>query len=138
MPDCKACGKWFATMEQCELCPTCERALERLRNYAAPVVHGRWEYIQQTLNTLSQLISKLPYAAWLEEAIETVVGVSPKSICIAATAHDGTTFTGYYNADAQDKAVFSHHIQSDVTMDIIRNNADMIKSILSEAGDEQE
>lgn len=43
MPDCKACGKWFATMEQCELCPTCERALERLRNYAAPVVHGRWE-----------------------------------------------------------------------------------------------
>ena len=55
MPDCKACGKWFATMEQCELCPTCERALERLRNYAAPVVHGRWEYIQQTLNTLSQL-----------------------------------------------------------------------------------
>lgn len=55
MPDCKACGKWFATMEQCELCPTCERALERLRNYAAPVVHGRGEYIQQTLNTLSQL-----------------------------------------------------------------------------------
>lgn len=43
MPDCKACGKWFATMEQCELCPTCERALERLRNYAAPVVHGRWD-----------------------------------------------------------------------------------------------
>lgn len=42
MPDCKACGKWFPTVEQCELCPTCERALERLRNYAAPVVHGRW------------------------------------------------------------------------------------------------
>ena len=42
MPDCKACGKWFAAMEQCELCPTCERALERLSNYAAPVVHGRW------------------------------------------------------------------------------------------------
>lgn len=45
MPDCKACGKWFATMEQCELCPTCERALERLRNYAAPVVHGQWTHL---------------------------------------------------------------------------------------------
>lgn len=45
MPDCKACGKWFATMEQCELCPTCERALERLRNYAAQVVHGRWTHL---------------------------------------------------------------------------------------------
>lgn len=40
MPDCKACGKWFATTEQCELCPTCERALERLSNYAALVVHA--------------------------------------------------------------------------------------------------
>lgn len=83
-------------------------------------------------------ISKLPYAAWLEESVKTVVSVSPKSICIAATADDGTTFTGYYNADAQDKAVFSHHIQSDVTMDIIRNNAGMIKAILSEAEEEQE
>lgn len=46
MPDCKACGKWFATMEQCELCPTCERALERLRDYAAPVVHGRWNVVE--------------------------------------------------------------------------------------------
>lgn len=49
MPDCKACGKWFATMEQCELCPTCEIALERLRNYAAPVVYGRWIFTKRHL-----------------------------------------------------------------------------------------
>lgn len=45
---------------------------------------------------------------------------------------DGNVFTGYYGADATDKAVFAHHIQSDVTMDIIRANIDEIKGMLGE------
>lgn len=47
-------------------------------------------------------------------------------------APDGETFTGYYNADATDKAVFAHHIQSDVTMDIIRENIETIKRLIEE------
>lgn len=43
MPDCKACGQWFASTRPDELCSTCERALERLCKYVAPVVHGRWK-----------------------------------------------------------------------------------------------
>lgn len=39
MPDCKVCGSWFAAVNKREaLCPICERALERLAGYAAPVV----------------------------------------------------------------------------------------------------
>ena len=39
MPDCKACGSWFAAVNKREsLCPICERALARLAGYAAPVV----------------------------------------------------------------------------------------------------
>lgn len=61
MPDCKACGKWFATMEQCELCPTCERALERLSNYAAPVVRCRdCKHLFGTLCTVCGLLSRKP------------------------------------------------------------------------------
>ena len=75
-------------------------------------------------------VTKLPYSAWLEESIKTVVNIQPKSICIAATAEDGTTFTGYYSADAESKAIFAHHIQSDVVMDIIRANAETIKQTL--------
>lgn len=41
MPDCKACGMWFAAVGQHDLCPTCKRALERLNSYAAPVVRCR-------------------------------------------------------------------------------------------------
>lgn len=44
LPDCKACGSWFAAVNKREsLCPICERALARLAGYAAPVVHGCFE-----------------------------------------------------------------------------------------------
>ena len=44
MPDCKACGSWFAAVNKREsLCPICEGALARLAGYAAPVVHGGFE-----------------------------------------------------------------------------------------------
>ena len=39
MPDCKACGSWFAAVNKRKpLCPICERALARLAGYVAPVV----------------------------------------------------------------------------------------------------
>lgn len=42
MAECKACGEWFGTATPQDLCPTCERALNRLGGYVAPVRHGRW------------------------------------------------------------------------------------------------
>lgn len=46
MPDCKACGSWFAAVNKREpLCPICERALARLAGYAVPVVLGRWTHL---------------------------------------------------------------------------------------------
>lgn len=74
--------------------------------------------------TLLRLVSSIRYA----------VG-SSVCLCIAATKPDGTVFTGYYNADATDKAVFAHNIQSDVTMDIIRENIGKIKEMLEENDD---
>lgn len=77
-------------------------------------------------------ITKQPYAEWLEESIATIAGIDPCCICFAATKADGTVFTGYYNADATDKAVFAHNIQSDIVMDIIKANADTISGILED------
>ena len=42
MAECKACGEWFGTSCEEDLCQVCQRALDRLKGYAAPVVHGRW------------------------------------------------------------------------------------------------
>ena len=44
----------------------------------------------------------------------------------------GANYSGYYNADATDKAVFAHNIQSDIVMDIIKANADTISGILED------
>lgn len=43
----------------------------------APVVHGRWEYIPQTLNTLSQL--RCPFCGWwsLDPSIEDAYNYCP-------------------------------------------------------------
>lgn len=43
----------------------------------APVVHGRWEYIPQTLNTLSQF--RCPFCGWwsLDPSIEDAYNYCP-------------------------------------------------------------
>lgn len=80
-------------------------------------------------------ITSQPWAEWLENSLETVMDIEPECRCIVATKPDGTVFTGYYNADATDKAVFAHNIQSDVIMHIIRENIGKIKKMLEENDD---
>lgn len=75
-------------------------------------------------------ITKQEYSAWLEETLGVMLKIHPTALCVVAMAPDRTVLTGYFNADAQDKAVFAHHIQSDVVIDIIENNAEDIKKIL--------
>lgn len=80
-------------------------------------------------------IEDAPYAEWLEDGIKTIFHGKPVCIALVATLESGETVTGYYNADAQDKAVFAHHIQSDVTLDIIANNAGFVRAMLEESED---
>lgn len=80
-------------------------------------------------------ITSQPWAEWLENSLETIIGIEPECLCIVAKNPDGAVFTGYYNADATEKAVFAHNIQSDVTMDIIRANIGEIKEMLEEGDD---
>mgnify|MGYP004457775583 CR=1 FL=1 len=79
-------------------------------------------------------ITKQKYSTWLEESLKTVLEFKPSSICIVATAEDGTTKTGYFNSTGQDKATFAANIMSDVVMDIIKINARKIKGLLDETG----
>jgi hypothetical protein len=102
---------------------------EMLRSNAGRAWRGG---IEQEGLTMAD-ITKQPYAQWLEESLRVIAEFGPVCLCIAATSPDGETFTGYYNSDATDKAVFAHHIQSDVTMDIIRENIETIKRMLEEA-----
>ena len=78
-------------------------------------------------------ITKLPYAPWLESVLKTLTEHDVHSACIVATVDDGDTMTGYWNADAQDKAIFAHNIQGDIVMDIVQQNAGLIKRAMEDA-----
>lgn len=75
-------------------------------------------------------ITEQEYATWLETALQALYKSNPSAIAIVAKTAAGNTLPGYYNADAQDKAVFAHHIQSDIVLDIIRANAAEIKAMM--------
>ena len=79
----------------------------------------------------SEDVTKLPYAPWLEDTIREMTEHDVQSICIAVKV-DGDTMTGYWNADAQDKAMFAAAIQSDIVLDIVEQNADAIKRAMEE------
>lgn len=78
-------------------------------------------------------ITRLPYAAWLEESIRTMSEFDVRSACIVVADKDDNTLTSYYRANAQDKAIFIHNIQSDITMDLIRLNADIVKRAIEKS-----
>ena len=82
-------------------------------------------------------ITKQEYSAWLEETLGTMIEIHPTSLCAVAMSEDGTILTSYYNACPRYKAVFAHHNQSDIVMDIIKANAGKIKEILDGDSDEE-
>ena len=82
-------------------------------------------------------ITKQEYSAWLEETLGTMIEIHPTSLCAVAMSEDGTILTSYYNAGPRYKAVFTHHIQRDIVMDIIKANAGKIKEILDGDSDEE-
>lgn len=75
-------------------------------------------------------VNEIPFALWMEESIQTIVEQKAKKICICAILPDGSVFTGYAGMDAQDKAIVAHHINSDVTMDIVLANIETVKEAL--------
>lgn len=80
----------------------------------------------------SEDITKLPYAPWLEDAIRTLTEHDVRSACIVATIDELDTMTAYWNASTQDKAIFAHNIQSDIILDIVQQNAGIIKEAMEE------
>lgn len=82
-------------------------------------------------------INEVPYAEWLEKSLQAIAPLKPVCLCFAATMPDGEVYTGYYNADATDKAVIAHNIQADITMDIIRTNAAIIKNMIEHCEEDE-
>lgn len=71
-----------------------------------------------------------PFARFMEEAVQAVFEYQPTKICVCARFESGETLTAYYGANAEDKALFAHNIQSDALLEVVRNNAREIKDAI--------
>ena len=71
-------------------------------------------------------------AAYLEETLSILFNSNPVSAVVAARTDDGSTFTGYYNADAEDMAVFAHNISADAMLEVVLNNIDLVRDALDD------
>lgn len=74
-------------------------------------------------------------AEWLEEGLRKMFELKPSSVALVATLDSGETLTGYFRADAQQKAVFAHHINSDAMLDVVLNNINLVRDALDELDD---
>lgn len=74
--------------------------------------------------------------AWLESCVQNLYERNKESRIVSAAiitlSEDGLALTGYYNADAQDKAVFAHNLNADAMLDVVLNNIDKVRDALED------
>lgn len=71
-------------------------------------------------------------AKWFEESLMAIFSREVQSACVVAQDTEGNVLTGYFLADAQQKAIFAHNINADAMLDVVLNNARMVKEALDD------
>jgi hypothetical protein len=78
-------------------------------------------------------------AEFLEDAVQGLFDLDPNAIAIVAINDDrGIAGTQYYGCGVEDKGRIIHHINEDIIMDVILNNAEMIRNIVMDADDDED
>lgn len=78
-------------------------------------------------------------AEFLEDAVQGLFDIDPNAIAIVAINDDrGIAGTQYYGCGVEDKGRMIHHIHEDIMMDVILNNADTIRNMLMDNGNDDD
>ena len=78
-------------------------------------------------------------AKFLEDAVHSLVDLDPNAIAIVAINDDsGIAGTQYYGCGVEDKGRMVHHINEDIIMDVILNNADIIRNAVMDAENDED
>lgn len=67
-------------------------------------------------------LNDIPYAPWLESALQELVTFPVKGICMFAVAEDGCVYSNYHEMSIMDKLTISGLIQMDATTDSLIAN----------------
>lgn len=65
---------------------------------------------------------EIPYAPWLETALQELVTFPVRGICMFAVAEDGSIYSNYHEVSVMDKLAISGLIQMDATTDSLIAN----------------
>ena len=120
-------SKWAYTPEKCDgdFCPQdCDNCPKR------------WDDVEN--DDIEEIdITETPYAAFLESSIKTILAVKPDTMALVAVRKsDGVNLTAYYNAATQDIPTFIGSLLGDFVMDTIEANADEIRNMVMDAGND--
>lgn len=81
-------------------------------------------------------------STWLEEAVRLFFDQDKesevKSGVLCVKQENGNVVTGFFKCDATDKAVFAHNIYADAMLDIVCNNADIVKQAIEEVDEDDQ
>lgn len=67
-------------------------------------------------------IRNMPYAEWLEKALQELIHFPVKGICIAATTDNGEYYVNYHNIPMGDKLTIAGLINQDAMLDTLAAN----------------
>jgi len=74
----------------------------------------------------------IPYAQWLEDALQVLMTHRVKSIGLVALIDDDEILTAYYHAGLAEKSLMATHINVDAMMDAVLANAKLIVATAEE------
>lgn len=67
-------------------------------------------------------LKNIPYAKWLEQSLQNIVGKRVEAICILTKFEGSDVGTGYYNCSVADKLLFAGFIHQDAMLDTLQAN----------------
>ena len=106
------------------------------------IVRGQmrqWNTLTQRRATRTIDFDNQELAEFLEDAVQGLFDLDPNAIAIVAINDErGIAGTQYYGCGVEDKGRMIHHINEDIIMDVILNNAEMIRNIVMDADDDED
>ena len=87
---------------------------------------------------MTQEFQNKELAEFLEDSVHGLFDLNPSAICTVAINDDaGIASTQYYNCGVEDKSRMIHHILTDIIMDIVISNVEIIRNYIIDAENDE-
>lgn len=85
---------------------------------------------------MSNNLNNITYAKWLENALQELIKLPVKGICLNAVTESGEAYTNYYQISMMDKLTIAGLIQQDAVLDSLAANG--VISYVEDEEDEED